>query len=85
MPIKTLKGINRPKKEKIALSVVFGAGLFATAMSCARLQSVYMYNPAIDPFRDVIPVCTVEPVRENSTLGYLFITVFETLTGLFSS
>ncbi|KAK7728889.1 hypothetical protein SLS53_009352 [Cytospora paraplurivora] len=56
LPIKTLKGINRPLKEKIALVLIFGAGVFATVMSIVRLQSVYTYTLATDKFRNAIAV-----------------------------
>ncbi|ROV89366.1 hypothetical protein VPNG_10127 [Cytospora leucostoma] len=56
LPIKTLKGINRPLKEKIALIFIFGAGVFATVMSIVRLQSVYTYTLATDKFRNAIAV-----------------------------
>lgn len=69
LPIKTLRGINRPLKEKMALILVFGAGLFATTMSAVRLRSIYTYTLATDPFRDAIPVCLHNPVQTRQTRG----------------
>lgn len=57
LPIKTLQLANRPVKEIIALGFIFGAGILATILSCIRLQSIYVYTLATDPFRDGIPVC----------------------------
>lgn len=62
LPIKTLKGINRPLNEKIALVLIFGAGIFATVMSIVRLQSVYTYTLAADKFRNAIEVCSRTPI-----------------------
>lgn len=56
LPIKTLNSQTRPLKEKIALACIFGAGSFATVMSIVRLQSIYTYTLATDPFRDGIAV-----------------------------
>ncbi|KAL1845173.1 hypothetical protein VTK73DRAFT_992 [Phialemonium thermophilum] len=36
LPVKTLKGISRPKKEKATLIVIFGVGAFATITSIIR-------------------------------------------------
>lgn len=58
LPIKTLKLINRPKKEKAALTFIFGAGIFAAIMSVVRLQSIHKYTQSTDPFRDAIAVCS---------------------------
>jgi len=56
LPLKTLKGIQRPKQEKIALFVIFGIGSFAAVASIIRLHTIYIYTMAVDPFRDGIPV-----------------------------
>lgn len=56
LPIKTLNGYKRPLKERIALALIFGAGIFAAIMSVVRLQSIYTYTLATDPFRDAIAV-----------------------------
>lgn len=56
LPIRTLNGFNRPLREKIALALIFGAGTFAAIMSVVRLQSIYTYTLATDPFRDAIAV-----------------------------
>lgn len=56
LPIKTLNGYQRPLRERIALALIFGAGIFAAIMSVVRLQSIYTYTLATDPFRDAIAV-----------------------------
>lgn len=56
MPFKTLKSIQRPGHEKIALFIIFGVGAFATAASIIRLHTIYIYTLATDPFRDGIAV-----------------------------
>ena len=49
-------GINRPRHEKIALFGIFGVGSISCIMSIVRLQSIYTYTLAQDPFRDAIQV-----------------------------
>lgn len=56
MPFKTLKSIQRPGHEKIALFIIFGVGAFATAASIIRLHTIYIYTLATDPFRDGVSV-----------------------------
>lgn len=56
LPIKALRLVNRPLRERVALGMIFGAGVVATIMSCVRLQSIYIYTLSTDPFRDAIPV-----------------------------
>jgi len=56
MPLKTLHGINRPNREKIALFVIFGVGTFAVVASIVRLHTIYVYTLADDPFRDGVLV-----------------------------
>ncbi|ROW03068.1 hypothetical protein VMCG_05745 [Cytospora schulzeri] len=65
LPIRTLRGINRPLKEKIALTVIFGAGLFATLMSVVRLRSIHTYTLTSDPFRDAIQVNVWSVIEVN--------------------
>lgn len=56
LPIRTLMGINRPRKEKIALVSIFGIGTFATITSIIRLHTIYTYTYAVDPFQEGILV-----------------------------
>ncbi|KAM7204710.1 hypothetical protein V8F20_003494 [Naviculisporaceae sp. PSN 640] len=56
LPIKTLRSINRPTREKYALFLIFGVGTFATVASIVRLHTIYTYTLAEDPFRDGILV-----------------------------
>ncbi|TQN70130.1 hypothetical protein CSHISOI_05361, partial [Colletotrichum shisoi] len=56
LPVKTLSGILRPRREKIALGLIFGVGLFATITSVIRLHTIYTYTLAEDVFRESILV-----------------------------
>ncbi|KAK0620834.1 integral membrane protein [Immersiella caudata] len=56
LPIKTLLGIQRPRKEKIALVGIFGIGTFATIVAIVRLHTIYTYTLAVDPFQQSILV-----------------------------
>ncbi|KAK3325943.1 hypothetical protein B0H66DRAFT_143991 [Apodospora peruviana] len=56
LPIKTLREINRPNREKIALFLIFGVGTFAAVASIVRLHTIYTYTLATDPFREGILV-----------------------------
>ncbi|KAK2599699.1 hypothetical protein N8I77_011431 [Diaporthe amygdali] len=65
LPIKTLNSTTRPLQEKIALAIIFGAGIFAAIMSVVRLQSIYTYTLATDPFRDAIAVNLFSQIEIN--------------------
>ncbi|KAK4664784.1 uncharacterized protein QC763_506330 [Podospora pseudopauciseta] len=56
LPIKTLIGINRPRKEVYALVGVFCIGAFATVIAIIRLHTIIVYTTAVDPFRESILV-----------------------------
>lgn len=56
LPVKALMKINRPRKEKIALILIFGVGTFATITSIIRLHTIYTYTLAQDPFQQSILV-----------------------------
>jgi len=56
MPFKTLRSIQRPAKEKVALFIIFGVGAFAAVASVVRLHTIYIYTLAEDPFRDGLPI-----------------------------
>ncbi|KAF0330657.1 integral membrane protein [Colletotrichum asianum] len=56
IPIKTLSGILRPRREKIALAIIFGVGAFATITSIIRLHTIYTYTLAKDLFQESILV-----------------------------
>lgn len=47
-------GILRPRREKIALGVIFGVGVFATITSIVRLHTIYTYTLAKDLFQESI-------------------------------
>ncbi|KAK7921294.1 hypothetical protein PG985_009316 [Apiospora marii] len=52
MPLKTLNSLQIRRRDRYVLYGVFGAGIFATAMSCVRLYSIYTYTLSADPFMD---------------------------------
>ncbi|KXH39162.1 integral membrane protein [Colletotrichum nymphaeae SA-01] len=54
LPIKTLMGILRPRREKIALGIIFGVGVLATITSIVRLHTIYTYTLAKDLFQESI-------------------------------
>jgi len=56
LPFKTLRSIQRPNREKVALFLIFGAGAFACVASIIRLYSIRIFTESDDPFRDGIPV-----------------------------
>ncbi|KAB5543089.1 hypothetical protein GE09DRAFT_1244464 [Coniochaeta sp. 2T2.1] len=56
LPIPTLRSIQRPSREKIALFLIFGAGTFAAISSVVRLHTIYRYTEAADPFKESILV-----------------------------
>ncbi|KAK3947485.1 hypothetical protein QBC32DRAFT_409217 [Pseudoneurospora amorphoporcata] len=56
LPISTLREINRPTREKIALFLIFGVGTFAAVASIVRLHTIYTYTLAEDPFHEGIKV-----------------------------
>ncbi|KAH6686655.1 integral membrane protein [Plectosphaerella plurivora] len=56
LPVKTLIGINRPLREKVALLCIFLVGTFAAITSVIRLHTIYDYTLADDPFRHSILV-----------------------------
>ncbi|KAI0126043.1 integral membrane protein [Xylariales sp. AK1849] len=68
LPILTLRKIHIPPWEKWALYCVFGIGSFATALSCVRLQSIYRYTLAADPFHDAISVNLWSMIEINTAL-----------------
>lgn len=68
LPVNTLIGINRPMKEKVALVVIFGIGLFATIMSIVRLHTIYIYTLAEDPVRDGILVNLWSVIEVNAAI-----------------
>lgn len=56
IPVPTLRAINRPGREKVALMLIFGVGALATAASIARLHTIVQYTEAADPFRDALNI-----------------------------
>ncbi|KAF2488845.1 hypothetical protein BU16DRAFT_519776 [Lophium mytilinum] len=56
LPLKTLWTIQRPKREKIALFIIFGMGIFSTIASIIRLYSIRIFTESKDPFYDSVQI-----------------------------
>src|SRR6185436_12217839 len=56
LPIRTLWSIHRPRREKVAIVLIFGMGTFSCVASIVRLHTIYRYTLSTQPFRDAIPV-----------------------------
>ncbi|KAF2657260.1 hypothetical protein K491DRAFT_342989 [Lophiostoma macrostomum CBS 122681] len=56
LPIQTLLSIQRPRREKAGLIVVFGLGVFSCIASIVRLHSIRIYTESKDPFYDSVPI-----------------------------
>ena len=48
--------IQRAPREKVALFLVFGVGVFSMVSSIVRLYSIRIFTQSTDPVRDAIPV-----------------------------
>lgn len=56
IPYNTLKGIKRPKRDKIVLLVIFGIGAFSCISSMIRLYTIKVFATSDDPFYDGVPI-----------------------------
>jgi len=56
MPLKTLKDIRRPRRDKIVLFIIFGIGAFSCISSIVRLYTIRVYAQSTDPFYDGAPI-----------------------------
>jgi hypothetical protein len=56
IPIPTLLKVQRPRRDKLALIVVFSLGAFSCIASIVRLYSIRIYTESKDPFFDSVPV-----------------------------
>ncbi|RFU23912.1 hypothetical protein B7463_g12424, partial [Scytalidium lignicola] len=56
LPIKTIMDIKRPRKEKLVLFTVFGAGAFSCISGIVRLYTIGKFTYSKDPFYDAIPI-----------------------------
>lgn len=68
LPIPTLRYLRIRQREKVALYGVFGIGIFATALSVVRLQSIYTFTLSKDPFHDGILVNLWSMIEVNSAI-----------------
>ncbi len=69
LPINTLRAINRPTHEKIALFIIFGVGTFAAVASMVRLHTIYTYTEAADPFKDSLLVNIWSMIEVNIAIA----------------
>lgn len=58
-------GIQRPNREKIALIIVFGLGVFSCIASIVRLHAIRIYTESADPFYDSVPINLWSMVEVN--------------------
>jgi hypothetical protein len=56
LPITTLLKVQRPRREKLALVVIFSLGAFSCIASIVRLYSIRIYTESKDPFFDSVPI-----------------------------
>ena len=65
LPIPTLLKVQRPRREKLALLVIFSLGAFSCIASIVRLYSVGIYTESKDPFFDSVPINVWSMVEIN--------------------
>jgi hypothetical protein len=52
LPIRELNSLQRPRREKIALGMIFGVGAIAVVASMLRLYAIHRFTTSTDQFRD---------------------------------
>lgn len=65
LPIKTLLTIQRPRREKMALIMVFCLGIFSCLASIIRLNSIHVWTKARDPYYYAIPINLYSMIEVN--------------------
>ncbi|KAL1796564.1 hypothetical protein ACET3X_005104 [Alternaria dauci] len=65
LPITTLLKVQRPRREKFALVIIFSLGAFSCIASIVRLYSVGVYTESKDPFFDSVPINVWSMVEIN--------------------
>lgn len=65
LPISTLLKVQRPRREKFALVIIFSLGAFSCIASIVRLYSVGVYTESKDPFFDSVPINVWSMVEIN--------------------
>ncbi|KAG9189447.1 hypothetical protein G6011_06315 [Alternaria panax] len=65
LPITTLLKVQRPRREKFALVIIFSLGTFSCIASIVRLYSVGIYTESRDPFFDSVPINVWSMVEIN--------------------
>lgn len=81
LPVSTLLKVQRPRREKLALIVIFSLGIFSCIASIVRLHSIRIYTQSKDPFFDAVPINIWSMVEVN--LGILCASI-PALKALFS-
>ncbi|CAN9298846.1 unnamed protein product [Alternaria alternata] len=65
LPINTLLKVQRPRREKFALVIIFSLGAFSCIASIVRLYSIGVYTESEDPFFDSVPINVWSMVEIN--------------------
>ena len=65
LPITTLLKVQRPRREKFALVIIFSLGAFSCIAAIVRLYSVCVYTESEDPFFDSVPINVWSMVEIN--------------------
>ena len=65
LPITTLLKVQRPRREKFALVIIFSLGAFSCIAAIVRLYSVGVYTESEDPFFDSVPINVWSMVEIN--------------------
>ncbi|OCK80777.1 hypothetical protein K432DRAFT_327625 [Lepidopterella palustris CBS 459.81] len=55
LPVRTLMSIQRPKREKAGLVLIFAMGAFSCVAAIIRLQTIAIFTFSKDPFFDAVP------------------------------
>ncbi|OAL43626.1 hypothetical protein IQ07DRAFT_488371, partial [Pyrenochaeta sp. DS3sAY3a] len=65
LPIKTLLTIQRPRREKMALIMIFCLGIFSCLASIIRLNSIHVWTKANDPYYYATPINLYSMIEVN--------------------
>lgn len=65
LPYKLILSIPRPTREKMAVFIVFGLGLFSTICAIVRFRYLVLVTHSKDPFYDSLPINTWSVIEVN--------------------
>lgn len=68
MPISFLKNMNRPLREKVALSCLMGLGIFATVAAILKTTVLNAYRSTRDPFWEVVDLSLWWQMEQNISI-----------------